>query len=113
MLDGGWLDVWWLAGEGFAIGVEFVAPLVGECFQSLAGGLGVADSFVINVGEVTDVEGGCAACLKGPAEDVLQDEGAKISDMGGAIDGGAAAVEAEGFAVGGTEFLALAGEGIE
>jgi hypothetical protein len=111
--DGAGFDVGGEEVEGGAVGVEFLGPEAGEVGQGLAGFLGVADGFVIDVGDVSDVEGGGATEFDDAAEDVLGGEGAEIADVGGAVDGGAAAVEAEGLTVEGSEGAGFAGEGVE
>lgn len=94
VLDGGGLDVRFEAVEGGAIAVKFFRPLGGEIFETLSVFLGIADGFIVHVGDVADVEGGRASGFEGAAEYVLEDEGAEISDVCGAVNGGAAAVEA-------------------
>ena len=103
-------DVGREAVESFAVGVKFFGPLGGEFFQWDTGGGGVADGFVIDVGDISDVQGGGAGGFKDAAEDIVHDKGAEVSNVGRAVNGGAAAVEAEGFAVDGCEVLELAGE---
>jgi hypothetical protein len=49
----------------------------------------------------------------GAAEDVDVEEGAEVADVAVVVDCGAAAVEAEGRAVGGVEGFDLSGEGVE
>ena len=49
MLDSGWFDVGWEAGECLAVGVKLVAPLIGESFERLSGGLRAADRLVIDI----------------------------------------------------------------
>ena len=111
--DGARLDVGREEVEGGAVGVEFFGPEAGEVGQGLTGFLGVANGFVIDVGDVADVERGGATEFDDAAEDILGGEGAEVADVGGAVDGGAAAVEAEGFAVEGGEGTGVAGEGVE
>ena len=111
--DGAGFDVGREEVESGAVGVEFFGPEAGEVGEGLTGFLGVANGFVVDVGDVADVEGGGATEFDDAAEDVLGGEGAEVADVGGAIDGGAAAVKAEGFAVEGCEGTGFAGEGIE
>ena len=105
-----WLDVWGEAVEGFAVGVKFFGPLGCEFFQWDTGGGGVADGFVIDVGDVSDVQGGGAGRFHDTAENIVHDKSAEVSDVGWAVNGGTAAVEAERFAVDGGEVVELAGE---
>jgi hypothetical protein len=111
--DGAGLDMWGEEVQRGAIGVEFLGPEAGELDEGLTGFLGVANGFVVNIGDVANVEGGGAGELDDAAEDVLGGEGAEVTDVGGAIDGGAAAVEAEGFPIQRSERVGLAGEGVE
>jgi hypothetical protein len=111
--DGAGFDVGREEVEGGAVGVEFLGPEAGEVGEGLTGFLGVANGFVVDVGDVADVEGGGATEFDDAAEDVLGGEGAEVADVGGAVNRGAAAVEAEGFAGEGGEGTGLAGEGVE
>jgi hypothetical protein len=79
----------------------------------LSGADGVADRFIVHIGDIANVEGFGAAGFEGAAQDVLEDEGAEVSDVSRAIDSGAAAVEAEGGTIHGNEFPLAAGEGVE
>ena len=81
--------------------------------DGLAGGCGVADDLVVDVGDVHDVVQGEAVEAGGAAEDVDVQEGAEVADVAVVVDGGAAAIEAQGVAVGGEERLVFSGEGIE
>ena len=104
------LDVRGQAVERFAVGVEFFGPLGGEFFEWDAGGCGVADRFVIDVGDVSDMQGGDACCFEDTAEDVVHNECAEVSNVGRAVNGGATAVETEGFSIDWGEVFELAGE---
>ncbi len=92
--------------------MKFLSPLGGEIFEGKPVCLGVADGFIVHIGDVADVEGAGAACFKGAAEDVLEDESAEIPDMGRAVDGGATAVEAVGSPIDRLDEFLSAGEGI-
>jgi hypothetical protein len=51
--------------------------------------------------------------LDDAAEDIDVEEGAEVADVAVVIDGGAAAVEAQGLAVGGEEWFDFSREGVE
>jgi hypothetical protein len=95
VLDGTGLDVGWQALEQIAVVMEFFRPEAGELRECLADALGFADRFVIDIGEVADVESAQAAGFEGAAEDILEDKSAEISDVSRAIDRGSAAVKPE------------------
>ena len=113
VLDGTGFDVWREALEEVAVVMEFFRPEAGELRERLADALGFADRFVIDIGEVADMERAQAAGFEGTAEDILEDEGAEIADVGGAIDRGAAAVKAESLAIEWRDFLDFTCQGVE
>lgn len=112
VLGGTGLDVGGEQVEGVAVGMELGGPVIGEIGERFAGGLGVANGFVVDVGDVAHMRGGCAAQLKDPAHDVLIDEGAEVPDVGGAVDRGTAAVESQRAAISGGDGKIFAGEGV-
>ena len=61
---------------------------------------GVADDLVVDVGDVHDVLDGDALLLEEAAQQIDMQEGAEVADVAVVVDGGAAGVEREGFAVG-------------
>ena len=113
VLDGAWLDVGREEAEFFAIGVEFLGPGGGEGGESLAGCLRIPDRFIVHIGDISDVVGAGAASFEGAAENILKDEGAEIPNVGGAVNGGTAAVEAEGGAVDGGEVSLSSGKRVK
>lgn len=91
--------MWGEAVEGGAVVVEFLRPSGGEGVECHAGLLGVADGFVVDIGEVADVFGVLASEFDDAAEDVLQDEGAEVADVRRSVDGRSATVEPQCFAI--------------
>ncbi len=81
--------------------------------DGFAGGEGVADNFVVNVGDVHDVMQREAVKAGGAAQEVDVEEGAEVADVAVVIDRGAAAIEAQGVAVGGIERFDFSGKGVE
>ena len=106
------LDVRRQEVERGAVGMKLLRPALGEFNERLSGLLRVADRFIIDVGDVTDVQSRRAAELDHAAEDILSHEGAEVSNVRRAINGGPAAVEAECLAIDGADGLWSAGEGI-
>ena len=92
---------------------EGLLELAAEVVDGLACGGGVADDFVVDVGDVHDVAQRQAVHARDAAEDVDVEESAEVADVAVVVDGGAAAVEAEGGAVFGEEGLGFAGESVE
>lgn len=54
--------------------------------QRQSGRAGVADDFVVHVGQVHDVEQFIAAPFQMPPQDVHEDERAEVADVGEVID---------------------------
>ena len=102
-----------LAVERLHVFEEGALELGGVLGDGLVGGSGVADDLVVDVGDVHDVVDGEALQLDGAAQHVDVEEGAEVADVAVVVDGGAAAVEAQGVAVRGEEWLGLSGEGVE
>jgi hypothetical protein len=111
---GGGLDVGTQAVQRVAVGVELVGPLFCDLGERAFLLLGLADGAVVDVGEVADVLHLVLAELEleEAAEDIVDDEGAEIADVGGGVNRRAAVVEAENaVGLGGLEFAEAAGEG--
>jgi hypothetical protein len=98
--------------QGRAVGVKLLSPALREIGERLTGLLGVADGFVIHIGDVSHMKGRGAAELDDSAEDVLRDEGAEVSDVGWAVDRGSAAIEADRFSIDWADGPRGAGESI-
>ena len=113
VLDGARLDVRREQAELLAVGVEFRRPAGGEFLERLAGFLGIADGFVVHIGDVADMERADSAGLQGAAQHVLEHESAEIPDVRGAVNGGAAAVKSEARAVDGAELAFGPGERVK
>ena len=95
VFDGAGFDVGRSAAEGGAVGMKGVAPFGRESGQRLAGGFRAADGFVIHVRQIAHVARRQSGGFDHATKDVLDDKRAEVSDMSRAIDGRAAAVEAE------------------
>jgi hypothetical protein len=89
--------------------LEFGAELA----DGFACGRSVADDLIVDVGDVHDVVQFEAVEAGGAAEDVDVQKGAEVADVAVVIDSGAAAVEAQGLAIGGEERFDFSGEGVE
>ncbi len=105
VLDGTGLDVRRQTLELIAVVVEFFRPKAGELRECLTRALGFADGFVVHIRKVAHVERSQATRFQSAAEDILEHKSAEITDMGGTIDGGSAAVKTECLAVDGRGFL--------
>ena len=79
--------------------IWFGGPFGGVFAQRHALGLGIADGFVVNIGEVAHVFGAQPAQLHYAAEDILHHESAEVADVGRGIHSGTATVEAQLLAV--------------
>ena len=77
--------------------MEFIGPLFGDLGERAFFFLGLTDGAVVNIGQVADVVYFVAAELEleQPTDDVVDDEGAKVADVRGRIDGRAAIIEAD------------------
>lgn len=111
--DGAWLNRRGEQVQGRRVLVKPFGPGRGEFGQGPALSHALTDGFVIHIGHVSHVADGGAGDLEGSAEDILEDEGAEVSDMGGAIDGGTAAIDAEGARPSRGKREDVAGEGVE
>ena len=78
-----------------------------------AGGCGVADNLVVDVGDVHDVVERDALLTEDAAEDIDVEEGAEVADVAVVVDGGAAAVHAQCGCADWGEGLDLAAESVE
>jgi len=110
MIGGPRLFVWGQETEFFAILVESVRPAIGDLAQTASLTIGRSDRFVVHIREIANMSGIQAGDLKRAPEDVLVDEGTKITDMRRAIYGWSAAVETENPTVLGMEGFNLATE---
>jgi hypothetical protein len=81
--------------EGFAIVEEGLGEFFGVVADADAFGGGVGNDAVVDVGEIHDVGEAEAAEFQETAEDVLEDEGAVVADVGIVIDRGAAGVHGD------------------
>src|SRR5207248_591432 len=75
-------------------------------------GHGVADDLVVDVGDVHDVVEPHAAEPQPAAKNVVEGEGAEISDMGETVDGWSARVHAHGVVPGGGKLFHLVRQSI-
>ncbi len=105
VLHGTGLDMGWQALEEVAVVMEFFRPEAGELREGLTSALRFADRFIVHIGEVADVQSAQAAGFQRAAEDILEHESAEIADMGGAINGRAAAVKPERLPIDGRQIL--------
>ena len=64
--------------------------------MGMPGGGGVADDLVVDVGDVHDVVDGEAVQREDAAQHVDVQKGAEVADVAVVVDGGAAAVQAQG-----------------
>ena len=102
-----------LDAEGVEVFEEGALELGGVLGDGDAGGGGVADDLVVDVGDVHDVLDGHALLADDAAEHVDVEEGAEVADVAVVVDGGAAAVHAQGGAADWGERLDLSGERVE
>jgi hypothetical protein len=65
----------------------------------------LADGFIIHIGDVAHMLNRSAVDLEYSTQGVLQEKGSKIADVGGSINRGTAAVEAQRVALLGCERL--------
>ncbi len=65
----------------------------GEVLQGYACGAGVADGFIVHVGEVHDLFDLVAGVAQGSAQQIFKHIGAEIADVSEVVDGGTAGVE--------------------
>jgi len=93
--------------------MKLLQPMASEFFKGLAGGLRVADGFIIYIGDVTYMESVHAACFKNASKDIMHHKSTKITDVCRAVNGGSTAVKTKGFTVDGRELSFAAGEGVE
>ena len=84
----------------------------GDGFEGVIGLDGLADGFIIDVGDVADMADVESKCGEGTAQDVLKDEGAEVADVCTGVNSRATAIHAEGMAVVGVEGFDGAGEGV-
>lgn len=99
-----------LDAEGFAIFEEGLHEFFGVIADADVLGGGVGDDAVIDVGEVHYVREAVAAEFEEAAENVLEDEGAVVADVGVIVDGGPASVHGDFAEFLGDEGLGLVGE---
>jgi hypothetical protein len=112
VLDGTGFDVRRQALEKVAVVMELFRPEMRELRERLSYALRFAYRFVIDVGEVADVECAQTASFKSAPEDILEDESAEISDMSRSIDCGSAAIKSESLAIERRDFLDFTSQGI-
>ena len=84
---------------------------VNSC-DGLAGGLGIPNDFVLDIGDVHHVIQRVAARAQPAAQDVREHEGPEIADMGVVVDGRPAGVHPHDVVVEGIELLQLLGQGV-
>ena len=80
--------------------------MIGKCFECLSCSNGVADCFIVNIRDVSNMLCLCLSCFECPAKDIMHDKGSEVADVSRAVDSWAAAVEAKCFAIDGREFAA-------
>ena len=102
-----------LDAEGVEVLEEGALEFGGVFGDGDAGGGGVADDLVVDVGDVHDVVDGDALLAEDAAEHVDVEEGAEVADVAVVVDGGAAAVHAQRGCADWGEGLDLAAEGVE
>src|SRR5882762_1312101 len=96
--------------ESFAIVEEGLDEFLGVITDAEVLGGGVGDDAIVDVGEIHYVSQAKAAEFQEAAENVLEDEGAVVADVGVIVDGGAAGVHGDFAGFFGDEGLGLVGE---
>ena len=96
--------------EGFAIVEEGLHEFFGVIADADVLGGGVGDDAVVDVGEVHYMSEAEAAEFEEAAENILENEGAIVADMGEVVDGGAAGVHGDFAGFLRDEGLGLVGE---
>ncbi len=115
-------DVLGIGGPRVVIGRQDVQPVPfgeegldvgrGVCRQADSLGVGPLDGLVVDVRDVHDVEDPVAPVEQEALEEVLEDVGAPIADMGVVVDGRAAGVQLDHAGLEGDEVLDPAAEGV-
>ena len=98
--------------EGIDVGEEALDPRGGLRRQPLVVLGGVVDQPVVHVGQVHDVGDPREAALQPSAQDVLEEEGPEVPDVGTVPDRRAAGVEAHVAGLQGRDRLEPAGQGV-
>jgi len=93
--------------------MKTIPPMVRKFFQRFPRRLGIADRFVIHVGEVAHMVGGHPRQFESTSKDILENKRPEIPDVCWSIDSGATAVKTEGFTVRRSEVSDLARHGVE
>ncbi len=102
-----------LHGEALEIVQKGLLEARGVVGDGDAGGSGVADDLVIDVGDVHDVADRNAEQVQRAAEKIDLEEGAEVADVSVVVNSGAAGVHAQHGSVGGKQFIQLSAEGVE
>jgi hypothetical protein len=89
----GWLDMRRQDVESGAVLMKTSGPFSSELVEASVFFLGLPDRFVIDVGNVSDVQGCHSTSLNDTAKDILHHKGAEVPNMRRAVDGGATAIE--------------------
>ena len=105
-------DLGALDAKGVEVFKKSLFEAGGVIVDGNAGGGGVADDFVVNVGNVHDVADGDAEQLEGAAQDVNLEERAEVADVAVVVDRRAAGIHAQGYVPLGREFLDGSGKGV-
>jgi len=100
----GGLLVWSQKSESFGVFVEFFGPVIRDFLQRPTFLACLSDRFVVDIGQVSNMENFLAARFECAAKDILKDKTAEIADMCGTVNGRSAAIVAESFAVERDEF---------
>ena len=102
-----------LDAQGIEIFEEGLFERFGELRQRHPGCPAPSDRFVIDIGEVHDADDAEPPVFQVSLEQVLEDVGPEVSDVGKIINRRPASVEADDSGFQRNEFLDLAGEGIK
>ena len=79
--------------------MEFLSPTSGEFLEAFARCLGIADRFVIDISDVSNMKSLHVRRFQNSPKNILHHEGAEISNVCWAVNGRATAVETERFTV--------------
>jgi len=98
--------------QSFEVGEKGFDEAVGVIAQLDTGGLGLADGLVVDVGEVHDLGDLVTRQLQSAAQNVLEEEGPEIADVGVVVHRRPAGVEAHAAFLEGLEELKTPGKGV-
>jgi hypothetical protein len=81
--------------------MEFLSPPSGEFLEAFASSLGIANRFVIDISDVSNMKSLHVSGFQNSPKNILHHEGAEIPNMCWAVNGRATAVETERFTING------------